>query len=745
MGAFLSRRWVHIVLLLTLLGGAIFLRIADPSGIKRLRYVTFDYFNRLAPRLPATGVIIVDIDEDSLKKIGQWPWPRTILAELARVIHGMNARSIAFDMVFAEPDRTSPGLIAKTLPDDPALGDVRRKLAALPNNDTVFAKAVGEIGSIVTGFVLAQQKTDMVPQAPAKFLNTGVKPDPLKFVKTSSDFAVTLPEITAVAAGNGSFTAPPDSDGVIRRVPLLMAYQAQDGHKTLLPALSLEALRVAEGKQIYSVKSYGQETTEGHGIVEVALGNHKIPTDPEGNFWVYYAGHRPELYVPAWKVLSHATDPALFANKIVLVGTSTIGLLDLRSSPLNPVVPGVEIHAEIIEQILTGKFMQRPGFFDGAELVAAAAVCLLIVLFSPFISVSTLAFTCFCLILGGFGGAFGAYRHLGLLIDPIYPSMMVLVIFIVASMLLNLRTEAEKKQVRGAFGQYLSPVLIEELTKNPDKLKLGGEVRELSVMFSDVRNFTSISETMDPAELIRMMNDLLTPMTTKIMDFRGTVDKYMGDAIMAFWNAPLDDTDHARNACRAALAMQDVLGPLNDELRLRAEKQGRVFQPLRTGMGIATGPCSVGNMGSRQRFAYSALGDTVNLASRLEGQTKIYGVSSLLSTATVRAAQGFAFLEIDLLAVKGRNEPERVFTLIGDEAAAVGGQFKALKARHDEMLAAYRAQKFDMAAGLVGECLATEAGRPLSATYAFYRERIAGLKSNPPGPNWAGVWVATGK
>lgn len=741
----LSNRYAQAILLLALLSGAVTLRMADPSAIKRLRHVTFDYFNRLAPRPPGTGVVIVDIDEDSLQKIGQWPWPRTTLGVLTEKLAAMGASSIAFDMVFAEPDRTSPDLMARQLSEVSGYEPVARKLAALPNNDVVFAEAVARAGNVVTGFVAAQQKTGMQPSTPAKFVNSGVRPEPLAFVRQAQDFATTLPVISRAAAGSGSFTAPPENDGIIRRVPLLIGFQKPDGKADLLPALSMEALRVATGKKIYKVTSYGERTSRGYGITQLEIGDYSVPTDPEGNILVHYAGHRPDLYVPAWKILDGTADAGRFKDKIVLVGTSTIGLLDLRSSPLNAVVPGVEIHAEIIEQVVDGRFLKRPGDFDGAELLAASAVCLLIVVLSPFVGTLTLAFICLCLLASGFAGSFIAYRDAGYLVDPVYPSLMVLVVFIMAALLSNLRTEMEKRQVRTAFGQYLSPVLIEELTKDPDKLKLGGEVRELSVMFSDVRNFTSISETMDPAELIRMMNDLLTPLTSRIMEWRGTVDKYMGDAVMAFWNAPLDDPDHAVHACRASLDMALALAPLNEELKLRAERQGRVFHPLKIGMGIGTGACSVGNMGSRQRFAYSALGDTVNLASRLEGQTKSYGVMSLLSSKTAAKAGALALLEVDLLAVKGRSEPERVFTLLGDEAFAASSSFGQLKEHHDRMIVAYRQRRFDFAIEQAEACRILPSASEIGGFYSLYIDRCRQFSANPPGPDWAGVWVAAGK
>ncbi len=409
----------------------------------------------------------------------------------------------------------------------------------------------------------------------------------------------------------------------------------------------------------------------------------------------------------------------------------------------DPVLPGVEIHAEIIEQILGKQFLNRPGFFDGAELCATVAISLGIIFLAPFIGTGTLALLGVLVIGVSSVGALYAYGHFGLLLDPVYPSLTIIIIFILSSILTNLRSETERRAVRKAFSHYISPTLMEELASDPDKLKLGGEVREISVMFTDIRNFTTISETMDPAELIKMMNDFLTPMTSCVLNNRGTIDKYMGDAMMAFWNAPLDDPDHALHACTAALQMLAELKALNEIMRARAEETKKPFKELKAGIGIHTGRASVGNMGSKQRFAYSALGDTVNLASRLEAQTKGYGISVMISEEVRKQVPTFAALEIDLLTVKGRKEPERVYVLLGDAAFSTSPAFHELSILHGKMLGAYRRQQWEAALSLADQC---QALRPdLAALYALYRQRIADFKTTPPAAGWQGVWVAKEK
>ncbi|MDD9901769.1 MAG: adenylate/guanylate cyclase domain-containing protein [Alphaproteobacteria bacterium] len=740
---FITHRGLHVVLLLAFLAGAVVYYLPSPLFVQRLEMMTFDYYNHIFPREPGSDVVIIDIDEESLRLIGQWPWPRTLMAKLVKNLHAAGAKSITFDMVFAEKDRTSPAYVARTLKDTPDMEPVISALQDMPDNETVFAKEVEAAGNVVMGFVLATQQTDMKPIKRAGIMNLGEGRNPYMFLKAFPSFAVTLPELTQAAAGSGSFSVSPEYDGVIRRVPLLIGYMEKDGSvKEMYPSLSLEALRVALGRVAYKVTSYDRRTPKGFGITDVIVGDYKVPTDMYGRMWVHYAGSQHKKYIPAWQVLE---DPKslLLKDKIVLVGTSSIGLFDIRSSPLDASIPGVEVHAEIIEQIQQGRFLHRPPSHDNAEMWAMVGISLFIIFVAPFIGAAMLAFLVTAVIGVAGVGALYAYQLHGLLFAPLYPSLVVITIYIVSSILTNLRTELEKRAVRHAFGHYVSPVLIEELAGDPDKLQLGGEVREISVMFTDIRNFTSISESMHPAALIRMMNDFLTPMTTCVMENRGTVDKYMGDAMMAFWNAPLDDPEHARHACLAALGMLEALERVNENLKTEAEKSGEVYHELKAGIGINTGMASVGNMGSKQRFAYSALGDTVNLASRLEGQTKGYGISVMISEAVRKAVPEFAAIEIDLLTVKGKTEPERVYALLGGGDMADDEAFKSYAAAHDMALTHYRAQEWDDALASIKNCRAL---RPdMGALYDLYEERIAAFRVAPPPAGWSGVWIAKGK
>ncbi len=747
----LTSRTAHILILLCLLAVAIIVRMQDYDWNRSLRYLAFDAYNKIEPRLPTKDVVIVDIDEESLgrEELGQWPWPRNVMARMVANLTEMGAKVIVFDMVFPESDRTSPQAIIDRLPDAQREGNVRDLLQALPDNDETFARAVNRSGRVVTGFVWSSDKKAT--------RRTPVLSQPILLARSVQPVAETVPAMVGVttnipvlaqAAGNGNFGVSPEVDGIIRRVPLLFNFRdpARDGASTLYPSLAIEAVRVAQGpKTLIRVRALkADEAGPFDSPLVMNIGQYDVPFDWDGLFFAHFSKQRRNLYIPAWQVVDGSVDPERVRDKIVFVGTSSEGLKDIRSTPLDLFIPGVEVHVNVVEQILTGSYLLRPSILEGAELMSIAAAGLLIIMLAPFIGAVFMAIFTLTLIASAGLLSWYAFEIHGLLLDPVYPGLCFLALFIISSLLTYIRTEAERRQVREAFGHYVSRDLMRELTKSPDKLKLGGETKDLTVMFTDIRNFTSISESMTPEALIQLMNDFLTPMSDLVMANRGTIDKYMGDAMMAFWNAPLDDENHARHACKTALLMNRALDPINEELAEQVEKEGRTPVVLEAGIGINTGPASVGNMGSRQRFAYSALGDTVNLASRLEGQTKQYGVRVLIGEETRRQAPEFAALELDLIRVKGKREPERIFVLLGDEEMAQGEYFKGWREKHDRMLAAYRAMEWDTARKLADECqnLSKEG---MTIFYYMFMDRLAEMKKNPPPDDWDGVFVAKSK
>ena len=731
------------VALLVLLG-ALALRIADPAAVTRLRDFAFDSYQRIQPRTynPETPVRIVDIDEASLQEFGQWPWPRTIVARLVDKLTEKGAVVVAFDAVFAEPDRSS---ISRMVRDLVAFTDpetVQKLAAAVQDNDKVLADAMAQ-SRVVAGFGFDVKGTGKPPRTFHGVAFAGDQPS--QFLPQQGGTVKSIDILEAAAKGNGSVNTDVDSI-VIRRVPMMFRVAGYDG---LFPALSIEALRVAQEASTYLIKSSGASGEmsfgEKTGIVAIRTGNLEVPTDARGRLIVYDTGHKEERFISARAILSDEVPAEKIEGNVFFVGTSAIGLKDLRNTPVQDAVPGVELHAQLAEQMLEQKFLARPDFADGAEFLYLAIIGLLLVVLLPRLSAGKMAVVATTFIGIGLAVPWIAYSNYQLLFDPIYPPVTFAAIYVGGTALAFMRTERERAEIRGAFGMYLSPDLVEQLARNPSLLQLGGEQREITVMFTDVRGFTTISEQFDPQGLTRFMNRFLTPMTDLILGLKGTIDKYMGDAIMAFWNAPLPVERHAARACDAALAMQARLAELNEEWKAEAKAEGRKHIPVNIGVGLNTGPASVGNFGSTQRFTYSCLGDDVNLASRLEGQCKTYGVGIIIGRKTREAVEDYATAEIDLITVKGKTEPERVFALLGDPAVAQTDAFRALQACQDQFLRLYRTGGFAEALEMIGTCqAAAETAGWRQTYYEMMRGRLDALIDDSP-VDWKGVYVAKDK
>ncbi len=437
--------------------------------------------------------------------------------------------------------------------------------------------------------------------------------------------------------------------------------------------------------------------------------------------------------------------PDMIAGKLVLIGTSAVGLNDIKTTPVSRAMPGVEIHAQVLESALDRRgdlaadLRHRRRIRDRAVVRASGDR------------------VCTAVRAGHAGCAWrGVRKHAGrtssayfyaqnrLLIDFTYPLMSTTAIYLTLIFSSFVREQAQRRQIRSAFGQYLSPALVEQLAQSPEKLVLGGEEREMTIMFSDMRGFTSISETYknDPQGLTALMNRFLTPLTNAILNRKGTIDKYMGDAIMAFWNAPLDDKDHELNACEAALDMLERVDELNQAREQEAKEEGRPFIPLNAGIGLNTGTCVVGNMGSDQRFDYSVFGDSVNLASRLEGQSKEYGFPIIVGSRTALAVKDrFAILELDFIMVKGKKEPEVIYAIAGREDTAQSGRFQRLRNLTIEMLACYRNRDWDGALAAIARGRRTDEANSLELLYDLYEARIRGYLENPPPQDWNGAFA----
>ena len=733
--------WIVALLVLV---NALLLRALDPTGLTRLRDVAFDSFQRIKPRTyhPATPVRIVDIDEAALAEFGQWPWPRTIVGRLIDKLTEKGAAVIAFDVVFAEPDRSSISRMIKDLVVDADAATVQKLTAAIQDNDKVLADSIAK-SRVVLGFGFDSHGGS---QPPKRMFGTAFAgDDPSQFLPVQQGTVKPLAILEAAAKGNGSVNT--DVEGsVIRRVPMLFRVAGQEG---LFPALSIEALRVAQGASTYVIKSSGASSEISFGaktgIVAIRTGDIEARTDSRGRLALYDSGHREERFVSARAVLKDEVPPDKLDGQIIFIGTSAIGLKDLRSTPVDDSAPGVEVHAQLAEQMIEQEFLARPDFADGAEFLYLAAIGALFVFLLPRLSAGKMTIVAVIFIGIGLAVPWIAFSEYDLLFDPVYPPVTLAVIYVSGTALAFMRTERERSAIRGAFGLYLSPDQVERIARHPELLQLGGEMREITVMFTDVRGFTRISEQFDPHGLTRFMNRFLTPMTDLIRNHRGTIDKYMGDAIMAFWNAPLDVDRHAALACDTALSMQARLIGLNEEWKAEAEAEGRGHIPVNIGIGLNTGEASVGNFGSTQRFTYSCLGDDVNLASRLEGQCKTYSVGIIIGDKTRLQVPDYAALEIDLVMVKGKTEPERVHALVGGFAEAQTPAYHELVRQQAAFLAQYRAGGFVEALDLIAGCEAAAAAVGWrQGYYDMMRVRVDGLIDDSP-PDWTGVYVAKEK
>ncbi|MCP1836792.1 adenylate cyclase [Bradyrhizobium sp. USDA 4532] len=720
-----------------LLIGIAALRIVDPAPVQELRVRTFDTFQALQPRQKtARPVTIVDIDEKSLAdpRLGQWPWPRTRLADIVTNLTRLGAVVIAFDAVFSEPDRLNPDIAADTFSSLDE--EMRARLRQLPSNDSIMAEAIKNSRVVLGESGGPNVRADLNEKLPVTGLAMlGEEPQP--FMYMFPGLLRNVPVLEEAAAGRGLFTIRPERDGIVRRVPMIMVAQG-----ITMPSLSFEMLRVASGSGTILIKA------DKAGIKSLGLKGFAIPTDLHGQLWIHYARRDPSIYVSAVDVLDGRVSPDRIAGKLIVIGTSATGLNDIKTTPVTPAMPGVEVHAQVLESALTGDVVSQPNYGIGIEFFAALIMGLLVIAFAPKFGPITLVAVggMFASVLIGTSWYF--YSQHRLLIDFTYPLMSTTAIYLTLIFSAFVREQQQRRQIRSQFVQYMSPALVEQLAQSPERLVLGGEEREMTIMFSDMRGFTSISETYksNPQGLTALMNRFLTPLSNAILARKGTIDKYMGDAIMAFWNAPLDDKQHQLNACDAALDMLERVDDLNREREQEAKDGGHVYVPLNIGVGLNTGSCVVGNMGSDVRFDYSVFGDSVNLASRLEGQSKEYGFPIIVGSKTALAVkEKFAILELDFIMVKGKKEPEVIYAIAGREDVASSGRFQRLRNLTIEMLACYRGRDWDGALGAIERGRKTDEAQTLQHLYRLYEARIHAFEKEPPPDDWNGAFALTTK
>lgn len=742
---------------------AVSLQLWQPYPIEFTRNLVFDQYNRWLPRHEQDSpVVFVDIDEASLARLGQFPWPRSVFADLVDKMTGYGSAAIAFDILFTEADRTAPAEIlpvwenlrlSENAPEWQALRAAI--MAQITSPDDALARAMSDAPVIMATMMsdeaarLAAPKAGIAVRAQGSSDTDGL--DPMRNVPASS-FAISNRDVlNDNALGLGSINARIDDDGIIRRASLLFR-----AGEHIYPSLALESLRVAQGAgsivlRASDVRGEGSYSA-GFGLSRLKVGQLIAPIEPDGSMRLYFAESADIQTVSAYEILQPDFDMTRLAGKIAFIGTSAAGLKDIRATPLNPATPGVEVHIQTVQQMLAGTYLTRPIWVQMAEALATMLIGLgVVVMVYRFSLVPSIAFLGLALISGAALSWHQFSNHL-VLIDPATPGLSIFLTFLTAAFLHFLETARERREVRNAFQYYLAPDMVEQVASDPDKLKLGGETRDLTILFCDIRGFTTISEAFAdaPEKLTHIINIFLTGLSSVIQTRSGTIDKYIGDNIMAFWNAPTDVAQHGYQACCATLEMVDALVEVNETLRQDAFLGG-FEQEIRIGIGLNSGATLVGNVGSDQRFNYSVMGDTVNVAARLEGQTKDYAQTILIGESTYADAMTaindgqppMAFLELDLIALKGKALPQRIYALLGGAEMAESEDFQTLKAGQDAVLQAYRAQSWDVAEKTARALCATHPA--LGDYYEMLIGRINAYRNNPPEADWAGQFIAQTK
>ncbi|HWR04851.1 MAG TPA: adenylate/guanylate cyclase domain-containing protein [Humidesulfovibrio sp.] len=711
------------------------LYVAQPGILRFLDYKIYDQHLRRNHSTKTSGIpVIVDIDEKSLAALGQWPWPRYRVALLLEKIRQAGALAVGMDVVLAEPDRTSPALLQRQIKKE-LMVDVQFQglPKALEDHDALLASVLAS-KPYVLGFYFSfskaeadQQKQDgdcLIKPAQVAVLSAPGALPPEQALHSAFGAVCPLPVLAGAASSTGFFNATPDPDGILRRVALLINYQGQ-----LYPSLALATLMQATGDPGIMLKldTQGAESLRYAGSV--------IPVDRAGQMLVNYRGGGGAFpYISAVDIMDGKADPALLNGKIAFVGTSAAGLKDLRATPFTAVYPGVETHATILDNILTQDFISIPDYAPAVELAATLFSGILITLLVTWARAVWIVVPLVGMAFGMWEGTSYLMSSMRVYISPLYSYIILGANFALLTLIKFWREEKQKKFIHGAFSHYLAPAVIKQIYDSPESLSLQGQEKEVTVMFSDVRGFTTMSEKLTPTQVTDLLHDYLTPMTRVITGNMGTLDKFIGDAIMAFWNAPLDVPEHQKKAVDSALQMLKHLEDLNEGFK---QKFGLT---IKIGVGLHCGRVRVGNMGSADLFDYTLIGDNVNLTSRLEGLTKYYGQTLLISEAMREACgDAYSYLEMDSVRVKGKHEPITIYTAMPHEQAAARAEEIA---KHNEALALYKAMRFAEAEAAFDELMASTGNEAL---YTMYAERCRTLAEHRPAEGWDGVYTHTSK
>ena len=722
--------------LVVLISGLLFYSFGDnkPALLVSLDNQIIDaMFQWRGPRPTKDAVVIVDIDEKSLGRVGQWPWPRTVVADLVKKIDAGGAKAIGFDIVFAERDRSSPrqyiGELEKFLKNKSLLPELEqlRNNEAL-DHDIVLGNTVAD-APVVLGYVFQPGDDGLKQEGLTPFPSLNIKLDPKHFryeeifIRPAYRAILNVEDI-AQAETEGFFNVFPDSAGTVRKVPLFMKL---DGIP--YPSLALEVARIGLGIRDITIHCSQVVDTPHKVLLGITLADRFIPTDEAGQLTINYRGANKTFpYVSAIDILE-GKNSHRFKDKFVLIGTSAAGLLDLRATPFSSTFPGVEIQANVIDNILandpfTHDIFTEIGLTYTLIIIGGLLLSGLLAYTGPLVGAIIGPLFIGAAILGNYQFFFLRNELVGLA----YPLITVMAVFLSVTLFNYFVEDRQKQFIHGAFSRYVSPQIVGQLIKTPHKLSLAGEQKHLTVLFSDIRGFTSISERMDSQMLGKFMNKYLTAMGDIIMDHDGTVDKFIGDAIMAIWGAPHDNRAHATHAVRTALKMMEKIKTAQEDWL------GRGLPLIDIGVGINTGIMSVGNFGSNRRFDYTVLGDNVNLAARLESANKDYGTNVIISEYTkAEIGDHFFCRYLDKVAVKGKTEAVTVY-----EPLLEGTPDESLSrevADFENSVRDYLAQDFDKA---YRDLLLLYQKNPLRL-YSVYLHRIKNFLKSPPPPDWDGV------
>jgi adenylate cyclase len=718
-----------------------------------LRFLRFVELKTLDMRMVSRGTIahgdetvIAVVDDESIKEIGRWPWPRTTIAKLMDVLKAKGVKAIGFDIVFSEPDHNSSlktidelsAAMKKQGINGSALALLRKKRETA-DIDAVLAGSIARAKNVTLGYYFYTGKVDGMILEPKEIaqrtkriendryqiINSSDRNPNDARIQTAYAPEVNINIISAAGQNSGYFNTLPDTDGTMRWSPLVIKFQ-----NNYYPSLAISLLEQYLDWPTLSLNM------EKYGVESIKIGDIRIPTDDRGRLLINYMG--PAKTFPHYSIndiLKGKIPAEKLRNKIVLVGVTAMAVYDLRVTPFSPIYPGVEIHANVIDNILHQNFLVFSSlirlldvlaiiFFGLAmgliitRLRAALGALVAIIIISVFIAINLIAF-----------------HNFNIWLTLVHPVLTMITIYLFITIYHYIKEEREKKKIRGAFQYYLTASVINEMLKDPTKLKLGGDKKDLSVLFSDIRGFTTISEKLTPEELVHLLNEYLTVMTNIVFKYEGLLDKYMGDAIMAVFGAPLDQPDHARRACLTALEMLEEL----HKLQKKWEAEGRPV--LDIGIGINTGDMVVGNMGSEMRFDYTVMGDMVNLGSRLEGINKEYGSNIIISEFTHNVVQDiFSCRELDWVRVKGKNKPVKIFELLANKKDE--DKWKDLIVSFEKGLVLYREARWDEAILSFRQVLAIRAD---DFAASMYIERCNSLKEQPPPQQWDGVFTMTKK